>query len=77
MCCRTPAYGIRANTLKGLTASTLAEEIRELGGTAVPSRLLPREFCRVEAGLQQVLASGMSDRGLCMVRVPDLPQKLV
>ena len=67
MCCRTPAYGVRANSLKQVTVPDLARRVNELGGGAEPSCLLPNEFCRVTVGLQQIFSSGMGDRGLCMV----------
>ena len=73
-CCRIPAYGLRANSLKRMTTLDLITQVRSMGGSVLQSDLLPTEFCRVEAGLQQVVGSGMCDRGLCMVGMPNTCQ---
>lgn len=47
----------------------LVEELGNLGVDAEPSRFLPDEFLRVNAGMQQLIAGGLLADGQCQVRL--------
>lgn len=47
----------------------LVEELEKLGVDAEPSRFLPDEFLRVNAGMQQLIAGGLLADGQCQVQM--------
>ncbi|KAG1667646.1 hypothetical protein FOA52_004673 [Chlamydomonas sp. UWO 241] len=65
---RPPVHGLRANQLRGMTASLLLDAVIDLGARAEASTLLPGSFVRIEAGLQGVLAEGLLSNGSASVQ---------
>ena len=65
---RRPAHSLRVSPALGSCPAKLCAKLLEQGVAAQPSTYLPREFFRVEAGLQAVLASGLLARGQVQVR---------
>lgn len=58
---------MRANSLRGASASRIAAQLEELGITCEESQWLPEEFVRLSS-VQPILKAGLLEQGQCTVK---------